>query len=85
MITIITTAEAQDQFPELINQVVHNKDHIVLTRRGKEVAAIVPIEDLTLLKSLQNQQDLEAALESLKNAREKGSISLDTLKEETGK
>lgn len=84
MTTIITTAEAQDQFSELINQVVHNKDHVILTRRGKEVAAIIPLEDLALLQDLQNKHDLQEALDALKEAREKGSISLEKVKEEIG-
>jgi prevent-host-death family protein len=84
MATTITTAEAQEQFSELINQVVHNKDHVILTRRGKEVAAIIPLEDLALLQDLQNKYDLQAALDALKEAREKGSISLEKVKEEIG-
>lgn len=84
MTTTITTAEAQDQFSELINQVVHNKDHVILTRRGKEIAAIIPLEDLALLQDLQNKHDLQQALDALKEARVKGSISLEKIKEEIG-
>jgi len=82
MTTTFTTAEAQDQFSEIINQVVHNKDHIVLTRRGKEVAAIIPVEDLALLQDLQNKHDLQEALNALKEAREQGGISIDKVKAE---
>ncbi len=84
MPTIITTAEAQDQFSELINQVVHNKDQVILTRRGKEIAAIIPLEDLALLQDLQNKHDLQEALDALKEARTKGGISLEKVKEEVG-
>ena len=79
-----TTAEAQEQFSELINQVVHNKEHVILTRRGKEVAAIIPLEDLALLQGLQNKHDLQQALDALKEAREQGSISIEKVKEEIG-
>ncbi len=84
MATTVTTSEAQDQFSELINQVVHSKDHVILTRRGKEVAAIIPLEDLALLQTLQDKHDLQQALDALKEAREKGSISLEKIKEEIG-
>jgi len=84
MTTTLTTSEAQDQFSELINQVVHNKDHVILTRRGKEIAAIIPLEDLALLQSLQSKNDLQQALDALKEAREKGSISLEKVKDEIG-
>jgi prevent-host-death family protein len=84
MASTFTTAEAQDQFSEVINQVVHNKEHVILTRRGKEVAAIIPLEDLALLQGLQNKHDLQQALDALKEAREKGSISIEKVKEEIG-
>ena len=84
MATIFTTAEAQDQFSELINQVVHNKEHVILTRRGKEIAAIIPLEDLALLQNLQNKHDLLQALDALKEAREKGGIPIEKVKEEIG-
>ena len=84
MATTLSTAEAQDQFSELINQVVHNKEHVILTRRGKEIAAIIPLEDLALLQDLQNKHDLVQALDALKEAREKGSIPIEKVKEEIG-
>jgi prevent-host-death family protein len=43
--TAINTADAKEQFVDLINRVAHNKERIVLTRRGKEIAAIIPVED----------------------------------------
>lgn len=80
----INTAEAKEQFTELVNRVAHNKEHIVLTRRGKEIAAIIPIEDLHLLFTSQNQHDLHEAIDALKEAREKGTLSLNQLKEKIG-
>lgn len=78
----ISTIDAKEEFSELINRVHHNKDRIVLTRRGKEVAAIVPIEDLLVLDASQNKSDLQEAVEALKEARHQGSITIDKLKDE---
>lgn len=82
--TSINTADAKEQFTELVNRVVHSNERIVLTRRGNEVAAIIPIEDLKLLEQTQSKSDLEEAAEALKEAREKGSISFEELKADSG-
>ncbi len=49
--TSINTADAKEDFIELINRVAHNKERIILTRRDKEIAAIIPIEDLKSLEA----------------------------------
>ena len=80
----INTMEAKEEFSELINRVAHHKEHIILTRRDKEIAAIIPIEDLKLLQASQDKNDLEEAVEALKEARKQGTVTLDGLKEEIG-
>ncbi len=80
--TSINTADAKEEFSELINRVAHNKERIVLTRRGKEIAVIIPIEDLHLLQSLQDKQDLQDAVDALKDARHHGSMTLEDFKEQ---
>ena len=82
--TSLNTAEAKEDFVELINRVAHNKERIILTRRDKEIAAIIPIEDLKTLESVQNKNDLAEAAEALKEARSQGTLSLDELKADIG-
>jgi prevent-host-death family protein len=82
--TSINTAEAKEEFSELINRVVHNKERIILTRRDKEIAAIVPLEDLHLLQAAEDKTDLSEAASALKEARAQGTITLDQLKNEVG-
>ena len=82
--TSVTTIEAKEDFSELINRVSHGKERIILTRRDKEIAVIIPIEDYVLLQASQNKHDLHAATESLKEARIQGTISLEDLKEQIG-
>lgn len=81
-ITSVNTVDAKEEFTELINRVSHNKERILLIRRGKEIAAIVPVEDLTLLEQSQNKSDLLDAVEALKEARTQGTITLEQLKKE---
>lgn len=80
----VNIVDAKEEFSELINRVAHNKERIILTRRGKDVAAIISIEDLQSLFQIENKNDLQVATESLKEAREKGTISLDNFKDEIG-
>jgi len=80
--THVNTIDAKEGFSELINRVSHHKERIILTRRGNDIAAIVPLEDFFLLEQKQNKQDLEAALESLQEARNHGSMTLDDFKAE---
>lgn len=80
----ISTAEAKEEFSELINRVSHYNEHIVLTRRGKEVAALIPIDDLQLLQAAKSKQDLEEATEALQEARSQGTTTLEELLDELG-
>ncbi len=82
--TLMNTIEAKEQFADLINRVAHNKERIVLTRRGKEIAAIIPLEDLSLLMESQDKHDLREAIDALKEARNNGTITLEQLKEDLG-
>ena len=82
--TTVNAADAKEEFSELINRVAHNKERIIITRRGKDLAAIVPLEDLSIILESQNKHDLREAVEALKEARNQGAIPLDDFKEELG-
>lgn len=45
----ISTADARRNLAELVNRVAYGKERVVLTRHGKQLCAIIPIEDLSLL------------------------------------
>lgn len=50
----IPSSDARQNLPELINEVVYQKKRVVLTRRGKKVAALIPLEDLKTLEMLED-------------------------------
>ena len=81
-ITLMSTIEAKEQFTDLVNRVVHSKECIILTRRGKEIAALIPVEDLKTLQQSQDKHDLHDAINALKEARLVGTTPLEQLKEE---
>ena len=45
----IPASEAREKFSDLINRAAYGHERIIVTRRGKPVAAIVPAEDVALL------------------------------------
>lgn len=83
-VLIMNTIDAKEQFTDLMNRVTHNKERVILTRRGKEIAAIIPLEDFKLLQDSQDKNDLRDAIEALKEARNKGAVTLEQFKEEIG-
>jgi len=42
----LSTVEARNQFADLINRVAYGKERVILTRRGKALVAVVPLEDI---------------------------------------
>lgn len=64
----ITTAEARRNMAELLNRAAYGGERFVVTRHGKELVAIVPVDDATLLERLRallEKRDYEAALEAV--------------------
>jgi prevent-host-death family protein len=80
----ISTVEARAQFSEIINRAAFGKERMILTRRGKEIVAVVPIEDVRLLEALEDKIDLEEARAALAEAKKKGTVSWDKIKKDLG-
>ena len=77
----IASGAARNQFSDIINRAAYGKERVILTRRGKRVAAVVPIEDLELLRALEDKIDLEEVKEALK---EPGAVPWEQVKKELG-
>ncbi len=78
-----TTGEARDRFADVVNQAAYGEQRVVLTRHGKEIAAIVPISDLEMFQELERLIDVEEAKQALSKAKE-GGITVDELKKVLG-
>jgi prevent-host-death family protein len=64
----ITTADARKNMAELLNRAAYGGERFVVTRHGKELVAIVPVADATLLERLRallEKRDYQAALEAV--------------------
>jgi len=64
-----STAEAREKLGKIIQRAAVEKERIILTRRGKELAALVPIEDMRFLEELEDRLDLEEARAALAEAQ----------------
>ena len=64
-----------------INRVMYQGERIVLERHGKGVAVVVSMDDLKALEALEDAADVKAAKKARK---EKGLVSLETIKAELG-
>ena len=76
----ITTAEARKHLSELLNRAAYGKERFVVTRHGKQLVAIVPLEEVTLLdrlRALLSKKDFEAAIQEMD---ESGTLSWDEVR-----
>jgi len=80
----VTTAEARKNLSELLNRAAYGGERFVVTRHGKELVAIVPLEDLTLLdrlKTFLQARDFESALKEMAEA---GTVPWDDVRRDLG-
>lgn len=75
--TTLAATELRNRGSEAINRVAYAGERVLLQRHGKNVAAIVSVEDLELLQALEDRIDLTAARKALK---QKGRVAWDKVK-----
>jgi prevent-host-death family protein len=63
--THVSVSRARVEFAELVNRAAYKEERVIITRRGRAIAAIVPIEDVTYLEHLEDEYDVEEALKVL--------------------
>ena len=78
----MTASQARKDLAETLNQVAYRGERVVLHRRGKDLAAIVPLADLELVEALEDRMDVEAARKALKQRG--ANIPLARIKAELG-
>jgi len=57
----VNSAKARKSFSDLLNESGFGGKRIVVTRKGKAVAAMVSIKDLEVIQALEDQKDLTEA------------------------
>jgi prevent-host-death family protein len=77
-------SDVRGNLATIVNQVAFGGDRVRLTRHGKAVAAVVPIEDLEFLEDLEDEIDIELAREALADPENQTTIPLDEVKRQLG-
>jgi prevent-host-death family protein len=62
----VNVSQVRAAFAEAVKRAAYAGERTVIRRRGKEVAAVVPAEDLKTLEALEDRLDLEEARKIMK-------------------
>ena len=75
----MTVADAKNHFSDVLRRAEYGGERVIVERHGKPVAAIVSTDDLRQLEAAENAVDLRDAQAALAEAKERGTIPLDTV------
>lgn len=78
----VSTGDARRNLAELLNRAAYGGERFVVTRHGKELVALVPVEEAALLQRLRElleARDYEAALKEIAEA---GTVSWEEVRRE---
>lgn len=78
----MAATDVRKTFSETLNKVSFGKDRIVIHRNEKDVAVIVPLEDVELLEMIEDKVDTMLVEEALKDDDPDDAVDLDTFLEE---
>lgn len=82
--TRLTVSDVRDDFADVVNRVAYGGERIVIHRRGKDLVALVPVEDVAMIEALEDRVDIVQARKALAEARAKGTVHWADLKAELG-
>ncbi len=80
----IPFSEARSHLTDIVNGVAYGGKRIILTRKGKGMVAIIPLDDLRVLEAIEDEVDIEDAKKALRNIEKHGTISWEAAKRELG-
>ncbi len=80
--TTLNITEIREKLSEAVSRVAYKGERILVRRSGKDVVAIVPLEDLVALEAMEDRQDVEAAKAAMAESDER--IPYDHVRRELG-
>jgi len=80
----VPISEARQNLAELCNRVAYGGERLVIARRGKARAALVSVEDLALLRAVEDAVDLAAARGALREVEKAGTKRLEEVLHDLG-
>jgi prevent-host-death family protein len=81
--THLAVADARRDLSDILNRVVYGGERVVITRHGKDVAAIVSSKDLEALEKIEDMIDVTEAEKRLSEGR-KNAIPYEAIRKEMG-
>lgn len=81
--THCAVADARRDLSDILNRVVYGGERVVITRHGKDVAAIVSSKDLEALEKIEDMIDVTEAEKRLSEGR-KNAIPYESIRKEMG-
>jgi len=81
----VTAKHLKEHSSDILGRVQYGKERIVVTKNGKQVAAVVSVEDARLLEQLEDLLDVHDAVAALDEAERDGTISLAELRARLGR
>jgi prevent-host-death family protein len=61
----LTASQARDNFATVVNRVAFGRERLVIQRRGKDMVALISMEDLVYLMTLEEREDVDDAKQAL--------------------
>ncbi|TKB91173.1 MAG: type II toxin-antitoxin system Phd/YefM family antitoxin [Nitrospira sp.] len=78
------SAEAKKQLGQILARTARTKCRVMVTSRGKDMAADVPIEDVQLLEEIEDRLDLDEARVVLASVKREGTVAWKKIKRDLG-
>ena len=79
--TTVSATELKNRIGETLDEVQFRNSRVILARRGRPAAAIIPIADLRLLEELEDRLDAEEIERVLADPEEEWTSLADVLAE----
>ncbi len=82
--TMVAATKLREHGSEIINKVAYGDDEVILTRRGKPVAAVVSLKALEALHAFEDARDIAEAARARREIKKHGTVSHDEVKARLG-
>lgn len=80
----INMTDAREDLSSVVNEVAYGQERVVLTRRGRSLAAVVSIDDAKLLEQLEDELDLADAKAALADPDNADPVAWEQIKVNLG-
>lgn len=82
--TTVPATELREHGSDIVNRVAYGGEELVLTRRGKPIAALVSLEAFESLHRLEDAEDVAAAAAAREEIDQHGTVSHAEVKARLG-